>query len=120
MDTPDPLTQAAAAAMELRAAGERFVALCGELHEAAAELAALDARYNAAITAAELPRAGAPPARELATEVVLAACSPLRPFVAFVSEESARRSAAALSRFGRRAVTGAKAETPIPEGDPHA
>lgn len=102
VDTPDPVARAAALAIELRAAGDDFAAAMLEAGAAAKTLAKLDGEYNAACAAADIARDVAPPARELAAEVALAALASLRPFIGYVPADSGRLSAEALRRFGTR------------------
>ena len=101
----DDLTTAAAAALELRQAGEDFATAVQQLAPFAERILAAETRARIAANRAGIP-APWPPARELAADVLHAALSSLRPHVPFVTNVSGERAAEALSRFGSRTAAG--------------
>ena len=82
-------------AMQLRSARENFAAAAVRLGDHAQLLALLEGQLAATEGQCGWHRPG-PCARELAATVALGALSPLRPFVAFVSEDAARAAREAL------------------------
>ena len=90
------MTDAAALAADLRDRALVFVDLIAEASAVAAELADIEAQRRAALNTAGL-RDPRPDARELAAEVVTGYLSALRPFVPFVTTESAERAAEELT-----------------------
>ncbi len=96
----DDLITAAAAALELRQAGEDFAGAVDDLVPAAERLQAAETRCRVACNCAGIP-APNPPARELAADVLFAAMCALRPYVPFCPDESGRRAAEALARLGQ-------------------
>jgi len=94
--TAETSPRADALAAELRAAAEKFVDLMAAAGAVAAEIADLEARHRAARHQAGVYHDRRPPARELAADVAHGALSPLRPFVPFVTAESADRAAEML------------------------
>jgi|GEM_PF-2397683 len=97
----DDLNTAAAAALELRQAGEDFAGAVKDLAPFAERLLAAETRARIAANCAGVP-APNPPARELAADLLHAVMAPLRPHVPFVPDESGRRAAEALTRLGSR------------------
>jgi len=83
-------------AADLRARAATFVTLAAELGAGAVELADLEAQLRAAQHMAGVYHDRRPQARELAADVAHGALSPLRPFVPFVTAESADRAAEML------------------------
>jgi len=90
------MTRADALAADLRARAAVFVDLMAAAAAVAAEIADLEARHRAARHQAGVYHDRRPPARELAADVAHGALSPLRPFVPFVTAESADRAAEML------------------------
>ena len=84
-----------AAALRERAA--TFVDLMAAAGAAAGELADLEARLRAAQHQLGIYHDRGPGARELAADVALGYLSPLRPYVSFVTAESAGRAAEQLT-----------------------
>lgn len=82
----------------LREVGCRFCDLVDQLGPIADELADLEARHRAAMHQAGHATDNRPAARELAVEILLNRLRSLRPFLAFVSDESAARSRSELTR----------------------
>lgn len=103
----DPMTDTAQAdriaelRQELRAAAERFVARIREAEPAAQELADLEARLRVAENLAGI-RDPRPPARELAVEVLRGRLACLRPYLPFVTTESADRAQECLLQVDER------------------
>lgn len=83
-------------AAELSEAGVAFVDAVEDLAGPAATLAAVDARYRAALHVAGLSDRRAP-ARELAVDALHARLEPLRPYLPAVTGESGARAASALA-----------------------
>lgn len=82
---------------QLRQAGRRFCAAAHALEAPARELADLEAQLRTAETAAGLPAAPTPPARELAADVLQHCTGALRPFQPHTSAVAAERAEAALT-----------------------
>ena len=89
-------TIAESLAADLRARALVFVDLMAAAGAVAVEIADLEARHRAAEHMAGIYHDARPTARELAVEVVHGYLSPLRPFVPFVTAESAARAAEEL------------------------
>jgi hypothetical protein len=89
--------RAAEAAHELRSVGEQVIAVCETLRPLTERLAALEAQHRAAMTAAGMS-CHCVPARSAATDVILAACEPLRPYVRFTSQGGGERAARYLTQ----------------------
>lgn len=85
-------------ARDLRARAAVFVDLMREAGAVAAEIADLEAEHRAALQAAGIMHCRRRQVRELAAEVVNGYLSPLRPFVPFVTAESAARAAEELAK----------------------
>jgi hypothetical protein len=96
----EAIAQAGAAAIRLREAGARFVAVCRELADAAGDLVAAEQSWQTAASSAAISRDGVASSRELAVDVVLHAARALRPFIPLATHESAERSEEALTTFG--------------------
>lgn len=90
-----PVKSAADTITELAAAGAQWVDLCAELGAVADRIARLDALVSAGLTRAGEPRYWRP-VRQAAADVLHAACSPLRPYVEFVTKEAGREAAKRL------------------------
>jgi hypothetical protein len=101
-DVPVPLAttpaeRALVAAADLAEIGAAFVAAVEELRPLAERLARLEAEHRAALNQAHIAGCPRRPARELATDCLLAAVQPLRPYVQLVTTESGRLSAQRLT-----------------------
>lgn len=77
-------------------AGERWVALAKELGAVADELARLDGELSVALNRAGAPRLG-PSARQLAADVLFAACRPLHPWTPYATQAGGQIAAERLT-----------------------
>jgi hypothetical protein len=90
---------------DLRAAAERYVAIAADLGLIADELASLEAQVRAADHQAGIFHGPQPSPSELAAEVLHGRLGALRPYVPFVTLESADRAAEALMTLPDKGVS---------------